>query len=94
MITFRSVLLGMKNMFETKLVEKIKTHILWSITFCENRAVFEIMWKHIVEPDRPQMTILRKRIACWIPKATNIDSEYVILIAFPLQQWLQERASM
>ena len=94
MITFRSVLLGMKNMFETKLVEKIKTHILWSITFCENHAVFEIMWKHIVEPDRPQMTVWRMRIACWIPKATNIDSEYVILIAFPLQQWLQERASM
>jgi len=27
------------------------------------------------------------RIAYWIPKATNIHSEYVILIAFPLQQW-------
>jgi hypothetical protein len=47
----------------------------------------------IVEPDRPQ-TIRRMRIACWIPKATNTHSEYVILTAFPLQQWLQERASM
>jgi hypothetical protein len=28
----------------------------------------------------------------WIPKATNTHSEYVILTAFPLQQWLQERA--
>jgi hypothetical protein len=34
------------------------------------------------------------RIACWVPKATNTHSEYVILIAFPLQQWLHERASM
>jgi hypothetical protein len=34
------------------------------------------------------------RIACWIPKATNTHSEYVILTAFPLQQWLYERASM
>ena len=34
------------------------------------------------------------RIACWIPKATNTHSEYVILIAFPLQQWLHGRASM
>jgi len=25
--------------------------------FSENRAVYEIMWKNIVEPDRPQMTI-------------------------------------
>jgi len=33
-------------------------------------------------------------IACWIPKATNTHSEYVILIAVPLQQWLHERASV
>ena len=46
----------------------------------------------MVEPDRPQMTIRRMRIACWIPKATNTHSEYVTLIAFPLQQWLHERA--
>ena len=29
----------------------------------------------------------------WIPKATDTHSEYVILIAFPLQ-WLHERPSM
>jgi hypothetical protein len=52
------------------------------------------MWKNTVEPDRPQMTIWRMRIACWIPKATNTHSEYVILIDFPMQQWLPERASM
>ena len=52
------------------------------------------MEKNIVEPYRPQMTIRRIRIACWIPKATNTYSEYVILIAFPLQEWLHERASM
>ena len=40
------------------------------------------------------MTIWRMRIACWITRATNPHSEYVILIAFPLQQWLSERASM
>jgi hypothetical protein len=33
------------------------------------------------------------RIARWIPKTKNAHSEYVILIAFPLQQWLHERAS-
>ena len=32
------------------------------------------------------------RIACWIHKATNTHLEYVILIAFPLQQCLHERA--
>jgi hypothetical protein len=40
------------------------------------------------------MTIWRMRIACWIPKATNTHSQYVILTAFPLQQWLQEHVSM
>jgi hypothetical protein len=35
--------------------------------------------------------IWRMRIACWITKATNTHSEYVIFIARPLQQWLQER---
>jgi len=50
------------------------------------------MWKNIVEPDRPQMAIWRMRIACWITNATNTHSEYVILIAYPLQQWLHERA--
>jgi hypothetical protein len=32
--------------------------------------------------------------ARWIPKATNKHFEYVIFIAFPLQQWLHERASV
>ena len=33
------------------------------------------------------------RFACWITKATDTNSEHVILIAFLLQQWLRERAS-
>jgi len=34
------------------------------------------------------------RTAWRITKATNIHSEYIILIASPLQQWLYERVSM
>jgi hypothetical protein len=34
------------------------------------------------------------RFACWITKATDTHSDYVILIAFLWQQWLRERASM
>jgi len=46
-------------MFQTKVVEKIKTHFLCSIAFLfiGNRAVYEIMWKKIAGPERPQMTI-------------------------------------
>ena len=33
-------------------------------------------------------------IAYWIPKATNTVLEYVILFAFPLQQWRHRCASI
>jgi hypothetical protein len=36
--------------------------------------------------------IRRMRFACWTTKATDTHSEYIILIAFPRQQWLRERA--
>jgi len=81
-------------MFQKKRVEKLKTQILCPVTFFENLAVYEIRWENIVEWSKPQMTIWRMRIACSIPKATNTQSGCVILIAFPLQQWLHERASM
>jgi hypothetical protein len=83
-----------REMLQTKVVDNIKIHILCSIIFFENRAVYEIMWKNIVEPGRLQMTIWRMRIACWITKATNTRPEYVILIALPLQQWSHESASI
>ena len=83
------------EIFEKEFVEKIETHILHSITLFYNRAFCEIMWKNVAERGGPQMTIWRMRIACWIPKATDTHSEYVIIIiAFPLQQWLHERSSL
>ena len=82
-------------MFHTKVVDKIQTHILRSITFCfENRAVCEKMWKNIVERSRPQMKIWCMSIACWMPKATNVNAGCVIIITFLLLQWMYERASM
>jgi hypothetical protein len=38
--------------------------------------------------------IRRMRFACWITKAIDTHSEYVILTAFQREQWLRERASM
>jgi hypothetical protein len=32
--------------------------------------------------------------ACWITMVTNTNSEYVIRIAYPLQQWLRESATL
>ena len=50
--------------------------------------------KIIAEVGRSQMTASRMLIACWIPKAKNKHSDYVIFITFPVQQWLHERAWM
>ena len=36
---------------------------LYLYLFFENQAVYEIMWKNIVEPGRPRMTMWRMRIA-------------------------------
>jgi len=52
-------------MFQMKVVEKFKTHILSSITPPSRPKIvpfIEIMWENIVQPDRPQMTI--KYSAC------------------------------
>jgi len=52
------------------------------------------MWKNFVGLGRPQMRVWHMRMTSWIPKATNKYPQYVILIAFPLQQLLHEGASM
>jgi hypothetical protein len=54
------------------------------------------MWKQqgIAVQAACNNTTRRMRIACWITKATNTRSEYVILIHFPQQQRLRESASM
>jgi len=54
-------------MFETKVVEKTQTHFLhYNNFFLKNHAVNEIIWRNIVEPDRPWMTVWCTYIACWI----------------------------
>jgi hypothetical protein len=49
------------EMFQANMLEKIKTHILCSITFI-NCTVYEIIWESTVEPGRPQRIIGRMRI--------------------------------
>jgi hypothetical protein len=84
----------MRNVSDKGCTEDQNTCYILNIFFPENRAFYKIMWKNIVETGRPQVTIWCMRVARWIPKATNTQSEYVILIDSPLQQWLHERASV
>ena len=87
------------EIFQTKVVDEIKTHILCSVTFsrksCRLRDNVE---KNIygtfgrVTDDDTRCYPRRMRIVCCIPKATNTHSEYVTLIGFPRQQWLGEKS--
>jgi len=65
--------------------DKIKTHFMFKKFFPENLAVYAMMWKNIVEPGRPQMTVWRMRIACCIPKATGTHSDFVMIDVLSLQ---------
>jgi len=44
-------------MFQTKVVEKIKTQFMLSNPPPKNSADHDIIWKSTVKPDRPQMAI-------------------------------------
>jgi hypothetical protein len=74
-------------------VEKIKTHILCSITFFRiSCRLWDNVKKYIRAREATDDIIIRRmRFARWITKATNTHSEYVTLIAFPRQQWFRER---
>jgi hypothetical protein len=83
-------------MFQTKVVQKIKTHILCSVTFSRKSCR---LWDNVekygtVRQATDDNIIRRMRIACWITNATDTHSQYVILTAFPPQQWLRERPSI
>jgi hypothetical protein len=89
MVVSHCILVGMRNVSDKGCRENENT---FYSHFSEDRAFYEIVWKNVVEPGRSQMAIWRMRVACWIPKAKNIHSEYVI--AFSRQRLLHERASV
>jgi protein tyrosine phosphatase len=62
--------------------------------FSENRTVCDINWKTIRDSDRLHIETGSMRTAYRIPKAKNTQLEYVKLVAFALQQWLGDGASM
>ena len=69
MVISRPVLLIMRNVSDKICREYQNTHFMFNNIFSENRTAYEILWKNIVKRGRPQMTIWRTRIACWITKA-------------------------
>jgi len=83
-------------MFQTKVAGKIKTHILCSVTFFRKAyRIWENAGKCGRAGDATDGDIIRlMRLACWMAKARDTNSEHVILIAFALQKLLHDHASM
>ena len=83
-------------MFQTKSCIGTRNTILCPVTFSENRAVFEIMWKKCCRAGQARDDNMTRRVgfACWVPKATNTHKSCEVLIGFPPQQRLHERDSL
>jgi hypothetical protein len=64
----------MRNTSDKSCRENQNTHFVFSNLFfflIENRAVYEIMWKNMVELGRPRMTMWRMRIAGYLRLQTH-----------------------
>ena len=55
-ITSHRILVRMRNVSDKSCSENQNTRFIFHNFFSENRAVYEIMWKNVVEPDRPKTT--------------------------------------
>ena len=65
-----SRLIIVRNVSESSRRENQNTHIVFN-GFSEDRSVYEIVWKNMVERGRQDIKIWRRRFSCWITKATN-----------------------
>jgi hypothetical protein len=51
------LVLRMRNVSDKSCKENQHTHFPFNNHFSVNRAIYEIMWKNMIKPDRPQMTV-------------------------------------
>jgi hypothetical protein len=80
---------------EKRCGENQNTHFIFNNFVLDNHVIYEMMWKKVVRAGQATADVIRHmRFACWITKATDTRSEYVMHISFPRQQWLREPASM
>jgi hypothetical protein len=54
MVIFRRIFPKTINVY-INIVEKIKIHILFLVTFSKNRAVYERTWKNMLDSDKPKI---------------------------------------
>jgi hypothetical protein len=79
------------EILQTKVVDKTKTQIFFSLISSKNCAIYEIMWNNKVQLDRPQLTICMAHAPCMLDKYKQTCR--IVLIAFLQQPWLYKNAS-
>ena len=47
----------MGNVSDRNRRENQNTHYVLNNVFSENRTVYDVMWKNMVKPDRPEMAV-------------------------------------
>jgi hypothetical protein len=77
-------------MLEAKFEGK-KHKIYVQCIFPENHTVYENVEYGRARQATDDNLIRPMRVACWLPKVTNIPLQYVIPTASPLQQCLHDR---
>jgi hypothetical protein len=80
-------------MFQTKVVEKIKTHILCSVLFFrKSHHLRDNVGKYGRIGQATGCNVIRRMcIECRVYKATDRHQKYVILTVLRRQQWSRER---
>ena len=92
----RCILLRTRNASDKRCTESRNKYFLFNKFCSENRSFNEVMWKNIIELDRPEMMMYYRTrqarddnvsrcmgIACWSANATGTDSVYLTIIASP-----------
>ena len=71
-----SILFRTRSLWNKICTDSRNTHFIFNNFFFppENRAVYEIMCKNVVQLHRPEMTISRLPFKCWITKTTDKHS--------------------
>jgi hypothetical protein len=75
-IISRSFLLRMKNGSDKSCRENQNTHFVFSNFFLKSCRLWDV--EKYCRAGQASMTTWRMRIACWIPKATNTHTSYMI----------------
>jgi len=91
----RSHLLRMRNISDKSCKENQNTHFIFNNLFSPRKScrLWDNVGKYTVVPAGTDDS-MSHALSCWRTKATSTHSEYVVLIAIPLQQWLHESASV